>query len=1122
MRCSQCGTDNSPQNNFCAHCGNILSRVCEKCGAANPTTSNFCGKCGAPLMAPQPLSTVDGEPIRTQAPSAERGERRHLTVLFCDLVGSTEIASRLDPEEWRETVAAYHHAAAEAVTHYGGHVAKYLGDGVMAYFGWPAAHDNDAERAARAGLAMLDAIAKLNEQSGTGFSLSSYPKLTVRVGIDSGAVVVGVGAGKEADVFGEAPNIAARVQTAAEPGTILITHAVHQLISGLFVVESRAASVLKGIERPLQLYKIVEPSGVRGRLEAAAAVRGLTPFVGREDELRSLMTRWERSREGEGQIVLVIGEAGIGKSRLLQRFHEIIPDAPQAWLEAAAAPFFQNTPFHAISELLRQLTALSSQSPLPRSSPRGRVREGVQTGTQLAELESALVLAGLKPAEAVPLIAPLLNLPASAKYPPAPIPPEHQRRRLFAMLVEWILSAARAQPLVIVIEDLHWADASTLEVVELLAEQGPTAHLLLLCSARPEFRPQWPLRAHYTQITLNRLSARNVREMIAQVAARNALAGETVDTVIERTGGVPLFVEELTRAVLESDDAKPAGREIPATLHDSLMARLDRLGPAKEVVQIGAVIGSEFSYQLLRAVHSLSDEDLQHKLRRLTDADLLYVRGLAPDATYQFKHALIHDAAYEALLKSRRRELHRLVARTIDEKFPGIKEAHPEVLARHWTEAGETERAVAEWSRAGKAAEARQAFIEAQESFQQALTLLNLLPESRERDGRELQLRQSLVSMLTMTRGHRAPETLAAYQRVGLLAEKSGNLQRLRASMMTRFAQAGQRGDLSAAAALADQALELARREGNPTAMAYVHMAQLIARHLRGDLAGAENHFAAGLKFVDDPVFRKDPYSGAIMFLGWASLNSWILGRADVARERLAKTRPAVRPANPLDLQMTRAFAAYLHTLMREYESAEALAARSLDRARSLNRYEKYRFANDSLNWRCALGYARAQLGRAAEGIALIRQGIDAMLQIENRVMVPTYMTYLAAAQDRAGAVGDALETVEQALTFNPEKTVGCPETLRIRGELRLKQGNRQLAEADFRDSIAMARSMGAKAWELRTTMSLARLLTEQGHRDEARTMLAEIYNWFTEGFDTADLKEAKVLLDELSRRCSA
>ena len=484
------------------------------------------------------------------------------------------------------------------------------------------------------------------------------------------------------------------------------------------------------------------------------------------------------------------------------------------------------------------------------------------------------------PPKLLPLIAPLLNLPLPAKYPPSPLSPEQQRRRLLATLVEWALGAARAQPTVIAIEDLHWADPSTLELLQLLVEQGATARLLLLYTARPEFRAPWPPRAHHTQITLNRLSARNVRTMVGEVAAQKALSEETIATVLERTGGVPLFVEELTRAVLESGDAKLTGREIPVTLHDSLMARLDRLGPAKEVTQIGAVIGSEFSYELLHAVHPIAEEDLQRALRSLADAELLYVRGIAPDATYQFKHALIRDAAYEALLKSRRKDLHRLVARTIDEKFPALKEAQPEVLARHWTQAGETEPAIAEWSRAGEAAEARHAFSEALESYQQALALLNLLPESPERDRRELELRHLVRGMLWTTRGFATPETIDAIERATALAEKSGNLTQLLNLALAKGVNAMNAGNLPVAGALADEALDLSLREGNPVFIGVAHTFQVMARHFRADLDGAENHYTAGLKFFEHPSFKltREPRLSAFAYASW---NAWMLGRAD-------------------------------------------------------------------------------------------------------------------------------------------------------------------------------------------------------------------------------------------------
>jgi len=407
MRCPKCGTDNAAGSRFCNHCGISLTKRCLKCAFESPSEARFCSQCGAPLDST--AAQVRGDAELHEA----AGERRHLTVLFCDLVGSTGIAAHLDPEEWRETVAAYQRTSAEAITRFGGHVAKYLGDGVMAFFGYPEAHDNDAERAARAGLAILDAIAKLNQQA-------EHHKLAARVGIDSGTVVVGTGAGEDADVFGDTPNIAARVQEAAAPGTVVVTEDTHRLVSGLFVVEDAGAQALKGLDRPFQLYRIISPSGVRGRFEASAAARGLTPFVGREEELRLLMNRWERALDCEGQVALIVGEAGIGKSRLVQRFHEQITSMPHSWIEAAAAEFFQNTPFYPVAEMLKQALAW---------------RGDESAEEQLKQLETRLILAGLKPAEAVPLLAPLLNLAIPAKYPPSPLSAEQQRRRMLAGVI---------------------------------------------------------------------------------------------------------------------------------------------------------------------------------------------------------------------------------------------------------------------------------------------------------------------------------------------------------------------------------------------------------------------------------------------------------------------------------------------------------------------------------------------------------------------------------------------------------------------------------------------------------------------------------------------------------------
>ena len=862
MRCKQCGTDNREGRKFCASCGTSLAFACPKCGASNVAGERFCGECGSALRVP-PVGAANSI---EQAPAAQSrdltGERRHLTILFCDLVGSVTLTSQLDPEEWRSTVAGYQRTASEAITRFGGEIMRYVGDGIMAFFGYPVAHDNDAERAARAGLAILDAISQLNQQP-------THPKLSVRIGIDSGPVVVGTGAGQAVDAFGDTANIAARVQAAAETDTVGVTGATHQLLSGLFVVEDRGAQTLKGVEQPVQLYRVVRPSGMRGRFEAAAAIRGLTPFVGRQEELRLLLSRSERAIDGEGQVVTIIGEAGIGKSRLVRRFHDAIAGTPHTWIESGAGAFFQNTPFYPVTEMLRQVLG------------------GTTEPEQVVQLAARLRAVGLKPAEAIPLLAPMLNLSLPPDYPPSMLPPEQQRRRLLATLVGWLIGAARTQPLITLIEDLHWADPSTLELIQLLVEQGARAPLMLIYTARPEFHPPWPLRAHHTQLTLNRLSTREVRTMVTDVAARKALSDETIATVAERTSGVPLFVEELTRAVLESGDGKLVGRAIPVTLHDSLMARLDRLGPAKEVAQIGAVIGSEFSHELLRAMYPLAQADLEQRLRVLVDAELIYVQGIAPSATYQFKHALIRDAAYEALLKSRRKELHLRAARAIEKHFPVIREAQPEVLARHWTEASEVELAITAWERAGKVAQARNAYGEALESYGRAVSLVNLLTESPERDKRELELRQLVVGMLYVTKGYSAPETIVATDSAVALAKKTGNFHLLSNSVRSRNLTAFIAGDLRNSLTLADQVLELARREENPTSLASAHVLQLMTRFWLGDLTDVEKHLAEGLRFFDDASFRQAFTAGILPAWGIASWNVWLLGRSDVARQRI-------------------------------------------------------------------------------------------------------------------------------------------------------------------------------------------------------------------------------------------
>ena len=615
---------------------------------------------------------------RPQSRSGADAERRPITVMFCDLVGSTSLAAKLDAEDWRTLVNAYLDEASAAVTGLGGHVLKKLGDGLMALFGYPHAQENDAERAVRAALAIQRALVEINARNAS----KGAPELSARIGLDSGQVVVDA----TGEVFGDAPNIAARVQGAAEPGSILITATVQRQTAGLFVAEDRGQHELKGVSAPMTLYRVVRASG-GGRRGGA---RALTPLVGREEELDLLTRRWDRARKGEGQLALIVGEPGLGKSRLMEEFHGRLGETPHTWVEWSSSQLLQNTPLHPIAEWGRQ-----------------RFGADLPTEQRLADLENTLGLIGLDPTEYAPLLAPLVDvlLPEDRA---AKLAPEELRRRQLAAMTAWILAAARTQAVVLAFEDLHWADPTSLDLMRALAERGAQAPLLIIATARPEFRPPWSVRSHHSAISLSPLDRVQIAKMVRELSARHALPRDIVEGVSERTGGVPLFVEEVTRLLLERGEQGGA-QAIPPTLQQSLAARLDRLGSARETAQIGAVLGRGFSYALLQSVAGLDEGALQSALERLAEADILFVEGDGAQATYRFKHALIQDAAYDSLLKSRRQALHRRAAEILRESAS----PEPEAIAHHFTQAGLDDLAIEWWGKAGDQALRRSAFQEA-------------------------------------------------------------------------------------------------------------------------------------------------------------------------------------------------------------------------------------------------------------------------------------------------------------------------------------------------------------------------------------------------------------------------
>ncbi len=1038
---------------------------------------------------------------------AAGAERRHLTVLFCDIVDSTATAAGLDPEDWLSLISAYRNVVGEAVTLFGGTIVRYLGDGVLVFFGYPEAHEDDAERAVRASLALLQAMELLNQS----LKNEGRSQLPVRIGIDAGFVVVSHGGGEAPDVFGDTPNIAARVQSEAGSNSILITDAVNKLVPGVFVIQSQGARQLKGIPEPVRLYKVVQVSGVRQRVNAAARGRGLTPFIGREEELRILQTRWDRARTGSGQVVLVVGEAGIGKSRLIQKAHDLIGDVPHTWIECGGAPFYQNTPFFAVSEMLQQGFAWRGDEPADE---------------RITQIERSLELSGIKLAEAVPLIASLLGLPVSNKYPPLVAYPEDQHNRLINTLAQWLFGLARVQPAVLVMEDLHWADTSTLELLKVIVDQAGALPLFFIGSARMEFRIPWKIRAHHTQLNLSPLNDLEIRDLVAQVASRSALERKVVDAVVEKTGGVPLFVEEMVRSLLEGG-ARVTGTDIPESLQDSLMGRLDRLGGAKEVAQVGATIGRDFSYQLIRSVTELSDSELESHLERLVDADVVYQRGLPPDSTYTFKHALIRDSAYEALLKAQRKQLHGKIASVLEREFGQLAQMEPEVLAIHHSAAGDADRSSASWQAAGERAVIRGAFPEAKEYYNRALAELTHLPESPQRSQREMLLWIGLGHVSTFLFGYAAPETLEAYAKARSLGDKIGNTMNLLFVLLGLYISSLTRGEKGLGLTLANELLTLATRDGGVLAIVWANTAQTMSRFYLGDFQRARDHAAIAYSHYrrEDHLFGpQDPGVTALAHQSWAS---WHLGEINLAREQMREVLDIAQRLNkPNDLAFAEHFAGVLSVYLRDPIQVKTHAKVLASLVAGQN-FPFFSASSEILN-----GWVMLNEGKVLDGLAVVRKGVSDYIAPGTRVGLWFFLGMLAEAEGAAGLHEEALATVVDAIASSAEEEAWQPYLLWVKGKLLVEKAGPlpcessaqssvtadrpEGAEQCFREAIASAARIGAKPIQLRAATCLATLLVSRNSNLEARNLLEPLYSSFTEGHDTLDLIEARQVLDRL------
>jgi len=1061
-------------------------------------------------------------PASSQPPDSgplDDAERRQLTVLFCDIVASTYLANQLDPEELRDLISMYHQSCAEVIQHYDGTIAQYLGDGLLVYFGYPHAHEDDAQRAVRTGLGIIAAMPDLRIPAQPTLPM----QLDVRIGIHTGLVVVGAVGGADRSerlALGEAPNVAARLQDLAAPNTVVISNDTYQLVQGYFLHQALGERSFKGIREPLQIYRILDERRIQSRFDVAMT-RGLIPLVGRMQELALLHDRWEHVQEGFGQVVLLDGEAGIGKSRLVQEMKDHVANQPHTRIECQSSPYHQNTALYPIVDFLETRAGFLPDDPAE---------------VKLVKLEHTLRQYTLPVEETVPYCAALLSLPLPAeRYAPLALAPQRLREKILDTLVALIMESAAQQPVLFVVEDLHWSDPSTLELLDLLVKQGPTIPLLMLLTCRAEFHPPWGRPSHVTHLTLNPLRPHQVEQMLAYMTAAYALPQELCQQVVAKADGIPLFVEEVTKWALESTlaaenagydnaDASATALSIPVTLHDSLMARLDRLGTAKGIVQLGATIGRQFSFELLQAVVRQDAATVQQELDRLVAADLLYQRGVALQATYTFKHALIQEAAYQALLIRTRRRYHQQIAQTIEERFPATVQTQPELLAHHYTAANLGEQAVGYWQRAGEHAAQRSANVEAMAHLKKGLDLLNTLPDSPLRTRYELTLLTRLCLPLAATKGYAAPELEDVNTRMRMLCQQEQEPTLLIGALSGLWTFYLNQAALQTAYEIAQQILLSAQHLSRtslwppgyesprrPFLWGHVMLGQTLL--FRGEFVSAREQAAIAMSVYDPHLHRpqvnlvqQDP---GVMCLTDMAQALWHLGYSDQARQKSDEALSLAQTlSHPYSLGWALGRAAMLHWHCRDYQVAieRSQAAVALANAQG--------FAQWVAQGTILQGALLAMQGDAQQGVAHIQKALQDYEITGSRLLRPYFLALLATVYNHAGQAKVGCHVLDEALhlvDITGERWYEA-ELYRLKGECQQQGG--VASEASCLQALRIARQQAAKAFELRAATSLYRLWQSQGRHDEARHLLAEIYSWFTEGFDTADLQEARSLLD--------
>jgi predicted ATPase/class 3 adenylate cyclase len=1106
VRCSSCHTRNPAGGRFCTECGAPLPKTslvliaCPACSFSNAPSVKFCAGCGKSVA----VAGLAAEALPATAARGEdaAAERRQLTVMFCDLVGSTALSTALDPEEHREIIRSYQKTCAQVIAGYNGYIAQYLGDGIMVYFGYPQAHEDDAERAVHAGLGIIEAITALKPRHDL--------TLQVRIGIATGLVIVGDVIGKgtawEIAVVGETPNLAARIQGLAQPNTVVIAPATRHLLGTQFDYEDMGQYTLKGFAQPVQAWRVIAERFVESRFTAGRAA-GLTPLVDRVEQLGLLKNRGGGVLSGAGQIVLLGGEPGIGKSRLARALVDWMCEEHAASLmEFQCSPYHTQSALFPVAESLQRLIFVGS-----------RPKDGA---VRWAGLKAYLDTTGLdKLDNALPLFANLLSIPMPAEYPPLTLTRPRQRRLTRQYLLSLILQRAQGKPIVLLVEDLHWADPSTLELLDFFVEQSVREPLVGLFTYRPEFHPMWASRAHVTNLPIDRLQGNDASELVRQAARGEDLAPEIIKTVVAKTDGNPLYLEEFTKTVVESrQSATLSTVTVPASLHDLLLARLDRLGESKNLAQLMAMLGREFSVDLLRAVWVGGEKQLHSHMQRIVDAEVIYALG---QERYQFKHALIQDAAYHSLLKSTRVAQHRRIAEVIEQQFADVVSAEPERVAKHYAAGKCPDKAIAFWLRAGQQTLRRNAPQEAISHLRNGLALLEELPDTPERARKELDLQMALVPALVAAKGYAALDIETACNRILLLCDPTRDMQQKFSALFWLWTFNAGRAHHRKGLGIAIELLQVAELTQNQDLLLEAHLINGLAYYFLGEYHKSLGHQAKSLSMYDeqrhgDHIFKfgQDP---GVIDAAYLSILHWFLGDPDkslsYSEQALALAR---RRKHPFSLSFAMTYRLYLDLLFRRDRSAETMALKQ--------ELQQLCTEHDIRNWLPHLsmfdGWLACETGNPKAGITHIQAAIDKCHAAEFLINLPYWNGLLAMACVEAGEMTKAMDILAQAFAHmeQTDERAAEPELHRFRGTLFDRQSSEvATVERCYRQALDTANRQGAKGWALRAATSLAEYLGRHDRRGEACKVLQEVLRGYPPDVKSRDLDDARALFGSLS-----